>query len=609
MFRIYSILLLLLLGRQLSAKTDRFRCIIRDEASTSICIAWDQISGTNPILYYGSDDYGTKTTLYPKNITVGQNSNAKGMNSRFVRLNNLLPNTVYYFVVADSEGHSKRYSFRTLPDDATAKLSIIVGAASNGNRDARRKANRLIAAMRPHFVIFNGNMTNGDSDAEWKEWLDDWAETIGADGRITALIPNRGSNEQSNSTIQQLFDLKNPDLYQAMSFAQGMFRIYMLNSNIAVNAAQRDWLERDLSQYQQSGWRIAYYHHSIRHNLKKQADQSDIRKNWGSLFDKYGVQLAFESDSSFARFSYPIRTSNDRGNIDGFKTDENAGTIYIGAAGWGSAKEGADYKKSLTFAAESFNHIHWLSVELTKIEIRTIKTDESSVDFQQKDINRFQLPEGLVFWNPGGLEYLSILNRFRNSFKAAPKQILTEIQLPKAELMADGTVELTWQTIYEEKGMRYRIFSSGNRQFWKVLAESDGLGQNNTKPNLYAFEDAPGMRGAKLFYRISAIDANGNEKSEIEIDARLLGSDGNMETIEINKTIGLLKTQVELFQDEATNIEITDTERNLVFTQKMPLKPGNHFLTFNLRHLKEGVYLFELNQGAQTIRKNIIITN
>jgi hypothetical protein len=596
----------LFLAQLLFAKPERFRVIICENPATSITIAWDQVSGTNPELLFGSDDYGNKASLYQKRATPSKSIMVKGMNTQFVRLINLMPNTIYYFIIRDSEGVSRRYSFRTLPDDANAKISAIVGAGSEGDRSVRKKANSAIAALRPHFVIFNGNMTENDSDAEWKDWLDDWSATFGDDGRITPIIVNRGSLEKSNSSLETLFDLRNPDLYYSMSISQGLLRIYLLNSNITVYGAQRDWLEKDLSQNQQAGWRLAFYHHSIRN--KKITEQSDIRKYWGSLFDKYAVQLVAESDSAFARYSYPIKTSNERGNVDGFKVDESTGTVYMGVNGWASALKTETYKTSLTFASESMHHIHWYCIELGKIDIITIKTDESSFDFRHNDINRFEIPAGLVCWKPGGLEYLSISNRFKSNFKAAPKILMTEIQKPKAELMSDGTIELTWQTLHEEKNIRYRIQSSKNRLIWKTLAEAEGQGQNGNKPNLYALEDNPGIKSAKLFYRIIALDANGNERAEAEIDARLLSSDNNMETIEVNKFIGMLHTDVELLQDEATHIEISDTDRNTVFQQRMPLKPGKHRLSLNLNHLDEGYYLFELNQGAQRIRKNILIS-
>jgi hypothetical protein len=606
---ILFIIFLTLSFEHLFAKTERIRCVIREEPSTSISIIWDQPSGSNPELLFSSDDYGNKAALYQRKLSPVKTMTVKGMNTQFVRLTNLMPNTIYYFIIKDSEGISRRYSFRTLPDDANTKLSVIVGAGSNTDREIRKKANAAVASFRPHFVIFNGNMTENDSDAEWKEWLDDWSESIGDDGRITSLIVNRGLLEKTNSTLETLFDIKNPDLYQALSFSQGLLKIYMLNSNIPANGIQRDWLERDLSQSQQSGWRIAFYHHSIRNSNKKLPEQADLRKHWGGLFDKYGVQLAVESDSVFASYSFPLKTSNERGNIDGFKVDESAGTVYMGVNGWASTLKADASKATLTFASESIHHFHWLVIELGRIEVRTIKTAESNFDFKHNDINRFDIPSGLVIWRPGGLDYLSISNRFKNNFKALPKILMTEIQQPKAELMSDGTIELTWQTLHEEKNIKYRILSSKNRLVWKTLAEAQGQGQNGIKPNLYAFEDDPGIKSAKLFYRIIAMDANGNERAEAEIDARLPSSDSNMETIEINKHIAMLNTTVELFQDEATHIEILDSQRNRVFQQRLPLKPGKHQLSFNLNHLEEGYYLFELNQGAQRIRKNILISN
>ncbi len=604
---IFFPIFLIIFCLELSAKSERFRCIIRDEPSTSICIGWDQTSGSMPRLYFSSDDYDTNIKLYQQSIAPQRTIQSKGMNNHFVRLSNLKPNTVYYFVVSDSEGNSKRYSFRTLPDDAESRLSIISGGDSRKLRAARVNANKLVAKLHPHFVLFNGDMSSGDSDQEWKEWLDDWTETIGADGRITALIPNRGNSEMSNNSIHELFDVKNLEIYSAITFARGLLRIYTLNSNIPANGIQRDWLERDLSQHQQIAWRLAQYHSSMRHNLKKQPDNIDLRKNWGTLFDKFRVQLAFEADTCFAKFSFPLKTSNDRGNIDGFRVDELNGTVYLGGGGWGSSVSEGTENNKLLIASGSFNHFHWIFLELGKVEIRTVKTDNAANASQLDDQNRFNVPSGIELWEPGDLKLLTVVNRQKDSFRALPKQILTEIRQPKAHLIADGSIELTWQTVYEEKGMHYRIQYSSNRVYWKTLAEAEGIGANSTKANDYIFSDAPGFKKGKIFYRIIALDANGNEKVEAEIDARLLSSDGDMETIVVNQNIGILKTEIELQQVENTLLEILNTDRKVVFVQKMPLKTGKQEIILNIKHLKPGHYLFEINQGAQTVRKNLMV--
>jgi hypothetical protein len=41
----------------------------------------------------------------------------------------------------------------------------------------------------------------------------------------------------------------------------------------------------------------------------------------------------------------------------------------------------------------------------------------------------------------------------------------------------------------------------------------------------------------------------------------------------------------------------------------MPLKTGKQQLSLNVRHLKTGQYLLEITQGAQTLRRNLLITN
>ena len=48
-------------------------------------------------------------------------------------------------------------------------------------------------------------MTGGDSNREWKEWLDDWQLTIGQDGRMTPIVPARGiMSDQITQSIQCL---------------------------------------------------------------------------------------------------------------------------------------------------------------------------------------------------------------------------------------------------------------------------------------------------------------------------------------------------------------------------------------------------------------------
>ncbi len=606
---IFKILIIVgICPQELTAKTLRYRCILREEPSTHITVGWDQVSGSNPVIYYGITDFGTDYQKYPESSTVQRTVIAKGMNNHFARLSKLKPNTVYYFVVVDSEGVGQRYSFCTLPDDHNTRLSIVCGGDSRNLKTARLNANRLAGKLRPHFIMFAGDMTGGDTDREWVEWMNDWQQSFGADGRITAIVPARGNHEFSNKTLYDVFDVKNPDNYYAISINRGLLRVYTLNSMMPSSGEQRDWLETDLMSNQSVAWRFAQYHHPMRPHTKRKAENEMIRKNWAPLFETFGVQLVLECDSHTAKYTWPIRSSNEKGNVEGFLRDDANGVVYIGEGGWGAPLRAADDAKTWTRATESINHINWVFIDTDKIEVRTLKTDNANGVSALSDLNRFQYPIGIDLWKPNGEELISIENRNKDRFRPLAKQVLTEIKTLKAMPLEDGSVELYWQGLYEEKGMSYKVQYSTNKLYWSTLGTVAGLGANTIKPNEYLFTDKTKGRGAKIYYRVVALAENGTERCKEEVELRNLSSDSNMETLQVSLATGILQVNLEIpMSNEDCLFEVFDINRKQVFIQRMPLSEGKHTIPLNIRHLKSGYYLLEISFGAQILRKSIQI--
>ena len=155
-----------------NANTDKFRLIINSDPSSSITIAWNQISGSNATVYYGTTDQGTNENNYSFYKTPSRTKDYRGMMSAFARITGLTPNTNYYFFIKDSNSESQRFWFKTAPND-NSRLSFIVGGDSRNNRDPRKNGNRLVSKLKPHAVFFGGDMTAGGSDAEWQTWFDD----------------------------------------------------------------------------------------------------------------------------------------------------------------------------------------------------------------------------------------------------------------------------------------------------------------------------------------------------------------------------------------------------------------------------------------------------
>ena len=133
------------------AKVEKVRAHIKDNPSYNMVIGWDQVSGKNARIYYGTKDEGKSTGDYPMNESVYKKKSTYGMNHNFVNLKNLAPNTKYYFVIQDSEGVSSRFWFKTLPDEPSHRLRIIAGGDSRSNEDVRQK---ITSALRDPAIRF-----------------------------------------------------------------------------------------------------------------------------------------------------------------------------------------------------------------------------------------------------------------------------------------------------------------------------------------------------------------------------------------------------------------------------------------------------------------------
>jgi len=422
----------------LFATTDKYRCTLRDNPATSIVIAWNQVSGTTPIVYYDEIDHGGNSFAYTNSKTVDRSIIAKGMNNQFARLTGLTPNTVYYFIIEDDNSTSQRFSFKTAPDVPTERLSFIAGGDSRNNRLPRQNANTLVAKTRPNAVLFGGDMTNADSDLEWQDWFDDWQLTTAADGRMTAIVATRGNHEWNNASIYDLFDTPNADIYYAHTFGGNLFRAYTLNTMVAANGAQKTWLENDLITSNNVTWKSAQYHHPMRPHVSSKSENLHLVANWAPLFEQHGLDFAIECDAHTVKTTYPIHTSNAPGNQEGFIRDDVNGVVYVGEGCWGAPLRLNDDNKAWTRHSGSFNQVKWFFVDQNKIEIRTIKSDNASTIGALTDNNRFSLPTNIDIWTPAPYEDVLIINK-----PNTPKELVLTNPLDKQLYMTIQAIDIS----------------------------------------------------------------------------------------------------------------------------------------------------------------------
>ena len=380
------------------ASTDKYRLVLTDDPATTITVAWNQISGTDPVLYYDDTDYGTDYTKYDQSRTVDRVVAYRGMNNHFVRLKGLQPNTSYYFVIRDSEGISTRYWFKTAPGDKS-RLSFIAGGDSRNNSNVRKLSNELVSKLKPHAVFFGGDMTDDDTDIQWKRWMDDWQLTIASDGRMFPIVPARGNHEGTMS-IFNLFDTPDENSYYALTFGDELIRFYTLNTNISVSGNQRTWLQQDLDSHSDMRWRIAQYHKPMRPHTSGKSEGQTQYSAWARLFFDFRVKLVIECDSHVGKLTWPVEPSVDAGSDEGFKLNQNDGTVYVGEGGWGAPLRANNDDKLWTRNSGSFNQFKLIFVDDQEIEVRTIKINDVANVSEVTNDDPFTLPTNLDVWTP-----------------------------------------------------------------------------------------------------------------------------------------------------------------------------------------------------------------
>ncbi|MDO5968273.1 metallophosphoesterase [Flavivirga aquimarina] len=389
---------------------DKYRLIINDDPATTITIGFNQISGTLPTVHYGLIDFGTDYTMYPYSRTEDRSIIYRGMDNRFVRLTGLIPNTNYYFVIHDSEGTSERFWFKTASNDLS-RLSFIAGGDSRNNRAPRIDANTLVSKLKPHAVLFGGDMTRDDTNSQWQLWMDDWQYTTADNGRMFPVIAARGNHEDSSNVIYNLFDTPSQDSYYAITFGDNLIRAYTLNTEVSVSGDQLTWLQNDLEANPNTRWKMAQYHKPMRPHTSGKSEGNTEYNAWAQLFYDKGVRLVVDCDSHTVKTTWPVEPSSAAGNDEGFIRNDLDGTVYAGEGCWGAPLRVNNDDKSWTRNSGSFNQFKLIFIDSNEIELRTIVVTPNASEVDEvSDSNPFTLPDNLDIWNPSEGDVVKIIH-------------------------------------------------------------------------------------------------------------------------------------------------------------------------------------------------------
>lgn len=382
-----------------SAKARFVRVTFGYNPSNEASIIWDQNRGEFLGLFI--DTIEPSKNKYRTELKLSTKNYLRGMKNYIVRLKDLKPNTRYYFTIKDTEGFGETYYFSTVSDNPNDRISFIAGGDSRDNRIVRQKADKLVAKLKAHAVLFNGDFTGIDIEKQWKEWFVDWENSIDSTGRITPLIVTRGNHEHSNKSLVCLFDVPHKKVFYNTIFGGNLLNLVSLNSEIQKIGPQKIFLRNTLADHTLFQWQIIQYHRPVRAHVASKKEMQTQYKNFVPLFEKHkNVRLCLENDSHTWKVTWPILSSKDVDADEGFKRDDSKGIIYAGEGTWGAPLRPADDKKSWTRDAEAINQFNWIFVSKEKIELRTVKYENEAEVESLSEKNRFQMPKNIELYGP-----------------------------------------------------------------------------------------------------------------------------------------------------------------------------------------------------------------
>jgi acid phosphatase type 7 len=277
------------------------------------------------------------------------------------------------------EGEKRTFWFETAKE--TGK--ILLGGDSRSDSKMRVNINQAIKSYvkkNPDtFALIHGGdyIKNGWSWSQWKCWLKDYQTTTSESGRLLPLIPIRGNHEYLSFYFNSLFSRPSGGIYKNYYVTQWNDLSFIhLNTNLSHSGNQKDWLQSKLKKLsKESKWIIPNYHRPAYPAVKK---PGDALRYWVPLFEKYQVDVVFESDGHVYKKTAPIFNG---------KIDREKGIRYLGEGGLGvplrEPEKSGEWYFSGDGRVEKKYHFFSLEKRLDKIFIHSVDEKLNTFDSVQ----------------------------------------------------------------------------------------------------------------------------------------------------------------------------------------------------------------------------------
>jgi Purple acid Phosphatase, N-terminal domain len=264
------------------------------------------------------------------------------------QLSGLKPSTDYFFQL---NNNGPEYKFRTLPNKLHEPIRFVVGGdILHDDPKYFAETNITAAATDPMFAVLGGDIAYSapkvslykEDVTRWIDWLKTWKKTmITDDGRLIPMIIAIGNHEVIGRYDQpperaiffySLFKWPSLGGYQVVDF-DDYLSFWVLDSGHThpIDGKQKEWLETTLAERRDTPHKFAVYHVPAYPSVRKTKGKisKKVRETWVPVFEKYGLNTAFEHHDHAYKRTHRI--------YDG-QIDDNKGILYLGDGAWGVKK-------------------------------------------------------------------------------------------------------------------------------------------------------------------------------------------------------------------------------------------------------------------------------
>lgn len=215
-----------------------------------------------------------------------------------VMLEDLEPNTIYYYRAIHNGDTSEIFSFKSFVPEG---VSFRVGVAGDNrsNPEVHSRVSKKIAKHKPDIVVYTGDLCYSGKYFEWKQEF--FTEELQSLISRAPFYNSLGNHEAGTDLVKVFLEApksaSNNEFYYSFDYGNVHFLILNTETDVTPGSAQWKFAEEDLSQTTKK-WKVVVFHIPA-YSAGGHGENKKMQEFTKRIFEKYGVDLVLNGHNHF----------------------------------------------------------------------------------------------------------------------------------------------------------------------------------------------------------------------------------------------------------------------------------------------------------------------